>query len=244
MKTGDLSGFEALARWHHPERGIVSPDEFLPTLERAGLMQRLSDAMITQTVEALVFWEKSGLNVSKIGVNFSISELRDPRLVDRISLHLDAGNITPDRLVIEVLETVIAGDSNGYIVGNLGALADLGCRIDLHDFGTGHASITNIRRFSIGRIKIDRSFIAGLDTDTDQRDMVSAILTMAQRLGVTSLAEGVETRTEHKTLEALGCDDAQGFFFARPMPIQETVERASAYFSQVGDPIQISKRAS
>jgi len=242
MDNGTLSGFEALARWHHPERGIVSPAEFLPALERAGLMKKLGDAMVEQAVQALQFWDKSGLEVPCIGVNFSTSELRDPRLVDRLALHLNAGNIAPHRLVIEVLETVIAGEANDDIISNLSALADLGCGIDLDDFGTGYASITNIRRFSIGRIKIDRSFIMGVRTDTEQRDMVAAILTMAERLGVKTLAEGVETRSEHDALKALGCNDAQGFFFARPMPVQETIGWAAAFFSHKERPVQLSKR--
>lgn len=244
MDDGSLSGFEALTRWHHPERGILAPDEFLPALEQAGLMQQLGDTMIKQAIQALTFWDKSGLEVPCIGVNFSTNELRNPRLVDRIAMHLDVSNIAPKRLIIEVLETVIAREQDDDIIGNLAALADLGCGIDLDDFGTGYASISNIRRFSVGRIKIDRSFVTGIDTDSEQRDMVAAILTMAERLGVKTLAEGIETRGERDTLRMLGCHSAQGFQFARPMPIQETVQWASAYFGQAQEPIHLSKRAS
>jgi EAL domain-containing protein (putative c-di-GMP-specific phosphodiesterase class I) len=100
----------------------------------------------------------------------------------------------------------------------------LGCGIDLDDFGTGYASITNIERFSVGRIKIDRSFVTGIDSDPEQKNMVAAILNMADRRGASTLAEGIEKRSERDTFLALGCEDAQGFHFARPMPIQETVE--------------------
>lgn len=244
LAKGTLSGFEALTRWHHPERGIINPADFLPALEQAGLMQKLGDTMIKQAVQALTFWDSAGLYVPRIGVNFSMNELRNPRLVDRVAMHLDVSNIAPERLVIEVLETVIATESDDDIVGNLAALADLGCGIDLDDFGTGYASITNIRRFSVGRIKIDRSFVTGIDTDIEQRNMVSAILTMAERLGVQTLAEGVETRAEREALRQLGCQHAQGFQFARPMPVQETVEWASAYFAQANAPTLLSKRAS
>lgn len=246
LDDGTLSGFEALTRWHHPERGIIAPADFLPALEQAGLMQTLGETMIKQALQAMTFWDKSGLHVPRIGVNFSSSELRNPRLVDRIAMHLDVSNIAPNRLVIEVLETVIANDADGNddIIGNLAALADLGCGIDLDDFGTGYASITNIRRFSVGRIKIDRSFVTGIDLDPEQRNMVSAILTMADRLGVQTLAEGVETRGERETLHRLGCHDVQGFQIARPMPIQETVDWATAYFHRIEHPILLSKRAS
>ena len=241
---GSLSGFEALTRWHHPERGIIAPADFLPALEQAGLMQKLGETMIKQALQALTFWDKSGLNVPRIGVNFSTSELRNPRLVDRIAMHLDVCNIAPHRLVIEVLETVIADGADDEIIGNLAALADLGCGIDLDDFGTGYASIANIRRFSVGRIKIDRSFVTGIDCDPEQQNMVAAILTMAERLGVQTLAEGVETRGERDALRRLGCSDAQGFQIARPMPVQETVDWAAAYFQRTHQPVQFSKRAS
>lgn len=243
MDDGTLSGFEALTRWHHPERGIVSPADFLPALEQAGLMPQLGDTMIKQAIQALTFWDKSGLTVPRIGVNFSTYELRNPRLVDRIAMHLDVSNIAPERLVIEVLETVIASEGDEDIIGNLAALADLGCGIDLDDFGTGYASITNIKRFSVGRIKIDRSFVTGIDSDPEQQNMVSAIVNMADRLGVRTLAEGIETRGERDVLQALGCEDAQGFHFARPMPIQETVDWASAYFGAAQEPIRLAKRA-
>lgn len=244
LTDGSLSGFEALTRWHHPERGIIPPADFLPALEQAGLMQQLGETMIKQALQALTFWDKSGLNVPRIGVNFSTSELRNPRLVDRIAMHLDVSNIAPHRLVIEVLETVIADGADDEIIGNLAALADLGCGIDLDDFGTGYASIANIKRFSVGRIKIDRSFVTGIDSDPEQKNMVAAILTMADRLGVQTLAEGVETRGERDALESMGCRAAQGFQIARPMPIQETVEWATAYFQHGRQPIQFSKRAS
>jgi EAL domain-containing protein (putative c-di-GMP-specific phosphodiesterase class I) len=244
MRDGSLSGFEALTRWHHPERGILSPATFLPALEQAGLMPLLGDTMIKQAVQALTFWDKSDLVVPRIGVNFSSNELRNPRLVDRIARHLEISNISPERLVIEVLETVIASESDDDIICNLAALADLGCGIDLDDFGTGYASITNIKRFSVGRIKIDRSFVAGIDSDLEQQNMVSAILNMAERLDVDTLAEGVETHAEYDALRLLGCEAAQGFQIARPMPIQETVDWASAYFGEERQPIRFSKRAS
>jgi len=194
LQDGSLMGFEALTRWHHPTRGIVAPADFLPALENVGLMGTLGETMVRQALQAMTYWDKSGIHVPRIGVNFSAVELSDPYLVERIAMLLDASDISPSRFVIEVLETVVASDGDDEIVGNLAALADLGCGIDLDDFGTGYASIANIRRFSVGRIKIDRSFVTGLDSDPEQRSMVAAILTMAERLNVKTLAEGVETK--------------------------------------------------
>jgi EAL domain-containing protein (putative c-di-GMP-specific phosphodiesterase class I) len=157
-----------------------------------------------------------------VGVNFSTEELRSPQLVDRLAMTLDTRDIAPHRLVIEVLETVVARCADDQVARNLAGLSRLGCGIDLDDFGTGYASITNIRKLSINRIKIDRSFITRVDEDTEQQDMIAAILTMADRLTLQTLAEGVETPGERDMLTRLGCEYAQGFLFARPMPLAET----------------------
>ncbi len=223
-RSGHITGFEALARWQHPERGLIAPNEFLPALEQAGLMDRLSEIMIHNALSALRKWEDRGFRIPRVGVNFSNQELCDPRLVDRIATELARFDLTPDRLVVEVLETVVAGKTDDVVRSNLAGLASLGCCLDLDDFGTGHASITSIRRLLIERIKIDRSFVTGIDEDPEQQKMVAAILTMAERLGIDTLAEGVETPEEQDMLRRLGCGHLQGFGISRPMPIQATFD--------------------
>lgn len=220
--TGEISGFEALARWHHPERGLIPPAEFLPAIEEAGLSERLGEVMLYNALAALVRWDKAGLHVPNVGVNFSSAELRNPRLAEKLKWELDRFDLTPDRLCVEILETVIAETDNDVIVLNISALAKLGCGIDLDDFGTGHASITNIRRFAVRRIKIDRSFVTKVDEDREQQKLVSGILSLAERMGLETLAEGVETKGEHAMLAQLGCGHVQGFLFARPMPFEDT----------------------
>jgi EAL domain-containing protein (putative c-di-GMP-specific phosphodiesterase class I) len=220
-RTGALSGFEALARWQHPVRGLIPPVEFLPILEEAGLMRRLGAVMLRDALSALHDWQLLGLNVPRIGVNLSSIELADPHLVERVTWELDRFDISPDRLIVEVLETVAAAREEDTVIRNLAALARLGCGLDLDDFGTGHASITCIRRFSINRIKIDRSFVTGLDRDAEQQRLLGAILMMADRLGLATLAEGVETAEERHALARLGCQHVQGFGIARPMPFEE-----------------------
>ena len=242
-KTGVITGFETLARWHHPDRGLIPPIEFLPALVQAGLMGRLGEIMIYDALTALKRWDEAGYEIPRVGVNFSNEELCDPRLVDRIGWELDRFDLTPDRLVVEVLETVVASHSEDVIIRNLSGLARLGCCLDLDDFGTGHASITNIRRFSIERIKIDRSFVTKIDADPEQQKMVSAILTMADRLGLDTLAEGVETAGEQAMLARLGCGHLQGFGIARPMPMQETDGWIRAYRSRLDAPIAITRKA-
>ncbi len=241
--TGALSGFEALARWHHPERGVIMPAEFLPALEEAGLSERLGEVMLFHALAALVRWDKAGLRVPTVGVNFSAFELRNPRLAEKLKWELDRFDLAPERLSIEILETVVAETDNDVIVHNIAALARLGCGIDLDDFGTGHASITNIRRFAVRRIKIDRSFVTRVDADREQQKVVSAVLSMAERLGLETLAEGVETQAELSMLGQLGCGHVQGYGIARPMPFEETADWITKHRAQVIATPKIGHRA-
>ena len=222
--TGAVSGMEALARWYHPERGCLAPGEFLPAIEGTGLSGRLCTAMVTQALSALVEWDRAGFAVPTVSVNFSAMELADSQLPDRLKWELDRFTLTADRLTIEVLETVVAAADNDLLADNIAAIAALGCGVDLDDFGTGNASITTIRRFALRRLKIDRSFVAGVDEDREQQKLVGAILILAERLGLETLGEGVETPAEHAMLAQLGCAHVQGYAIARPMPAEEVIE--------------------
>lgn len=241
--TGAITGFEALARWYHPDKGLIPPAEFLPMIEDAGLSERLGEVILYHALSALVRWDRAGLNVPTVAVNFSSQELRNPRLAEKLKWELDRFDLEPKRLSVEVLENVVAQTDNDIIVSNIAALAALGCGIDLDDFGTGHASITSIRRFAVRRIKIDRSFVTKLDEDREQQKMVAAILSMAERLGLETLAEGVETPGEHAMLSQLGCGDVQGFGIARPMPVDETMEWIARHRVKVGAIPRIGSRA-
>ena len=242
--TGRVSGFEALARWAHPVKGLVPPSTFLPALEESGLMQKLSCHMVTQSLTALKSWDAAGLDVPCVGVNFATDELRDPGLVDRIRNELDRFDLTPDRLSVEILETVMTDQPDDMITRNITALGELGCRIDLDDFGTGHASIASVRRFRVSRIKIDRSFVAKADHDPDQQKLIAAILTMAERLDLDTLAEGVETVGEHALLAQLGCGHVQGFGIGRPMPFDQTIDWTVAHEAKLQDAPAIGSRSS
>jgi diguanylate cyclase len=241
--TGAISGFEALARWQHPERGLIPPSEFLPAIEDAGLSERLVEVILYHAMSALVRWDKEGLKVPNVGVNFSADELRNPRLAEKLKWELDRFDLTPDRLSVEILETVVADTDNDVIVSNIAQLARMGCGVDLDDFGTGHASITNIRRFAVRRIKIDRSFVTRVDEDREQQKFVSAVLSLAERLGLETLAEGVETPGEHAMLAQLGCGHVQGFVVARPMPFEETLDWIALHRARMSGTARISHRA-
>lgn len=241
--TGDISGMEALARWEHPDRGVILPGAFLPAISASGLSQRLGEVILFHSLTALKEWEEAGEHVPNVAVNFSHEELADPTLTDRIRWELDRFDIAPDRLVVEILETVISRSENDTITRNVTQLHNLGCGIDLDDFGTGHASIANIRRFSVSRIKIDRSFVTRIDTDREQQSLLTAILEMAERLEIETLAEGVETVGEHALLAQLGCGYVQGFSIARPMPFAETVDWMRIHRQRLSDRPRITKHA-
>ncbi|WP_323037911.1 bifunctional diguanylate cyclase/phosphodiesterase [Pararhodobacter sp.] len=217
--TGQISGLEALARWNHPQRGLVPPSDFIPLIE-AGLSSKLAETMLRGALKTLAALEGSGQHVPSVSVNLSAEELRNPRLADEITWELDRHNLTPERLTIEILETVVADSDDDIAVRNIARLAGMGCGIDLDDFGTGHASIANIRRFAVGRIKIDRSFVTRMHEDRDQQRMVAAILSMSQQLELETVAEGVECAEEQIMLAQMGCNHLQGFAIARPMPAE------------------------
>lgn len=240
--TGRLTGFEALARWDHPEKGMISPGAFLPAIARGGLYDRLGEVMLFHSLSALREWDRAGLDVPAISVNFSPDELRNPRLFDKVRWELDRFEIAPERLTVEILEDVVARSDDDTTTRNIAALSRFGCVIDLDDFGTGHASISNIRRFDVHRIKIDRSFITHVDTDRDQQNMVAAILTMAERLGLDTLGEGVESHGEHAMLAQLGCNHVQGYSIARPMPLEETAAWITAHRDKIAEAQVLPRR--
>jgi diguanylate cyclase (GGDEF)-like protein len=227
--TGKITGFEALARWIHPTHGVIPPGEFLAILERAGLMERLGQTITYHALTALKAWDAAGVDVPQVGLNFSSEELRNPGLVDRLKWELDRFDLTPNRISVEILETVMTDTPDDAILRNIRELGHLGCHIELDDFGTGHASIASIRRFSVSRIKIDRSFVMKSDRDPEQQRLIGAILTMAERLELETLAEGVETVGEHALLAQLGCDHVQGFGIGRPMPFDDTMNWIKAH---------------
>lgn len=221
-ETGRITGFEALARWQHPQKGVLLPGAFLETIEEVGLTDKLCKSILSQSLEAVRSWDNAGLSVPTVGVNFCASELLQPDLAKHIQWELDRFDVAPERLSIEILETVMADSPDDLIVRNINDLRTLGCKLDLDDFGTGHASLAAIRRFGVNRIKIDRSFVMKADRDPDQQQMIGAILTMAERLEVETLAEGVESAGEHALLSQLGCDYVQGFGISRPMSLAQT----------------------
>lgn len=242
--TGEVSGVEALARWHHREHGVISPGAFLPAVSAAGLTGRLGEVILFQSLTALRNWQEMGIFVPSIGVNFAAEDLSDPKLCEKIEWELDRFGLQPERLTVEILETVIAQSATDVITMNIRRLADLGCRIDLDDFGTGHSSIANIRRFFVNRIKIDRSFVTQIDKDRQQQQMLTAILEMAGLLNIETIAEGVESLGEHTLLAQLGCSHVQGYHIGKPMPFDEASDWLNGHSVPASDLPKIARKSS
>ncbi len=216
-QTGALTGCEALARWHHPTRGLLSPAAFLPQFDACGLTRRLGEVMVQNALTALRDWDRAGVHLPMVAVNFTQADLTRPHLARILAWELDRFALPPARLTVEILETVPHGLAQDGVVATVAALARMGCGVDLDDFGTGHATSAALQRFAIGRIKLDRRFVAGINRDPYLQRDVAAIVAMAKAKAMQTVAEGVETPAERATLAALGCDALQGFHIAPPM---------------------------
>lgn len=213
-----LEGFEALIRWNHPLRGMIPPDRFIPLAEETGLIVDLGRWVISEACRKLKSWQDSYPLASQLtmSVNVSIRQFTKPGLVEHISDMLRQNDLNPACLKIEITESVIMQDT-AHIVGELHRLRALGVKIAIDDFGTGYSSLSYLRSMPIDHLKIDRSFISGFQESQENDQIVQSIITLAKSLGLTVIAEGVETRNQLEKLRALQCDKAQGFMFSRPV---------------------------
>ncbi len=212
LRTGGLMGFEALARWRHPERGFVPPVEFIPIAETAGLIGDLGDVVLERSLEVAADWPGLDLHV-----NLSARQIDTVGYVDRVLERIVASNIPVERVAMEITESVLLSGS-APTVENLRLLSDSGVGLVLDDFGTGYASLTYLRRFPFRGIKVDRSFVSGIDRSADDAAIVAMVLALATTLGLEVIAEGVETEGQEMRLREMGCRFVQGFRYSLPVP--------------------------
>ena len=216
-RTGDLRALEALVRWQHPEHGLLLPAEFVPLAEESGIIDEIGQHVLALACEEARVWaDLVGEDVAPaVTVNLAPRQLLDERLPDRIMAHLRRSGVEPARLVLEITEGALMQDPD-TTTRRLEHLRRVGVRLAVDDFGTGHSSLAHLQRFPIDTLKIDRSFIVGVE-DHPGSSLVRAIVQLAHTLGMTPVAEGVETEAQRAALVELGCDLAQGYLFARPM---------------------------
>ncbi len=220
IASGRIVGAEALIRWKHPERGLVSPATFIPLAEENGLITPLGEWVLRQACDQLRAWEAIGLPAIRVAVNVSAQQFRHNNLAHSIERALRDCTVSPDRLEIEVTESILMpGDETPQVM--LRKIADLGVRIAIDDFGTGYSGLSYLKRFPIGCVKVDQSFVRDLATDSDDASIVHAIVAMAHSLEIKTVAEGVETQAQLALLRTYGCDLAQGFYFSPPLPAEQ-----------------------
>lgn len=218
--TGRMTGAEALIRWRHEERGFISPAVFIPVAERCGLIVPLTKWVLDEACRQNREWQVQGLPKISIAVNVSAIDLRRTDLTDTIANTLIERELSPQYLELEITESMVMQDVD-VVIGTLRRLRSLGVSISIDDFGTGYSSLAYLKRFPVKRLKIDRSFICDVADKRDGTVIPKVIIDLAHALGMTVIAEGVETANQHNILRDLGCDEIQGYFTGRPMPAAE-----------------------
>ena len=217
--TGRIAGFESLIRWRHPTKGLVPAYKFLAAAEWAGLMDDLDHVIMDRSCFAAAQIKQWGMQDMSVSINMSLGQLRDPRMLERLLQYSKVYGIEPSDLRIELLESILLDERSTVIMDNVHKFIEHGVAVELDDFGTGHAAIATLRKFAVSRIKIDRSFVQNIDGDSELQVITGAIIQLADRLGISPLAEGVETQAEQDKLHDLGCTVVQGYLHARPMPL-------------------------
>jgi diguanylate cyclase (GGDEF)-like protein len=219
LNSGRITGCEALVRWPHPERGMVSPAEFIPVAEETGLINPLGTQVLRRACLDAAAWPSD----VRIAVNLSPLQFRVGNLLSVVMDALKQSGLSPKRLELEITETLLL-EKSGQVIATLHALRALGARISMDDFGTGYSSLSYLRSFPFDKIKIDQSFVRGLCDNREQQAIVRSIISLGMGLGVTITAEGVETEAELNWLRAEGCHEAQGFLFSPARPHAEIVD--------------------
>ncbi len=222
LDTGAIVGLEALVRWQHPGRGLILPANFIPTAEESGAIESLGRWVLERACRQAAEWHLARPDAFPIGmsVNLSARQVAKPDLPDLVGEVLATTGLDPASLSLEITESALVEESAAP-VENLAALRAMGVRLVIDDFGTGYSSLAYLRRFPLDAIKVDRSFVEGLGIEQDSAAIVDALVAMSRALSLGVIAEGVETGTQISELKRLGCRQAQGFFFAMPLPAEE-----------------------
>ncbi|WP_315735009.1 MULTISPECIES: putative bifunctional diguanylate cyclase/phosphodiesterase [unclassified Bradyrhizobium] len=223
LSTGRITGFEALVRWPHPERGMIPPSEFIPVAEDTGLISALGRAMLRQACSDAAKWPDD----VRVAVNMSPLQFRVGNVLSLVMDVLKQSGLPPSRLELEITETLVL-EKSGQVLATLHALRALGVRISMDDFGTGYSSLSYLRSFPFDKIKVDQSFIRDLAANREAQAIVRSIVSLGKGLGVIITAEGVETEAELRCLRAEGCHEGQGYLFSRPRPNVDIVRLLQA----------------
>jgi len=227
VRSGRLVGCEALVRWMHPQRGLLMPGTFIQTAEETGLIRELGLWTLDAACAQLAAWKGAGLHPGRLAVNVSALQFRDQRLPQVLRHALDVHDIQPGELELELTESTLMADTEAA-QGIVASLRELGVALAIDDFGTGYSSLSYIKRLRPDKLKIDRSFVKDLPADADDRALTEAIVSIAQALSITVVAEGVETAEQREYLLGQGCALQQGYLYAKPMPADQLARLMAA----------------
>jgi diguanylate cyclase (GGDEF)-like protein/PAS domain S-box-containing protein len=227
LATGDVTSVEALLRWHHPERGLVEPDEFIPLAQQTSLMGPLTLYVVDEALRQCAAWQRQGFRLS-VAVNLSARNLLDLDFPEQVRCLLVKWKVDPALLRFEITESTMQADPARTKVV-LERLSGMGLRLSIDDFGTGYSSLAYLKRLPVDEIKIDRSFVLNMETDAEDAAIVRSTIDLGRNLGLQVVAEGVETEAAWNRLESLGCTTAQGYFLTRPVAAPELLEWLRGY---------------
>jgi len=223
-QSGELYGLEALVRWRHPTLGLLAPGHFMEVAEECGLVLPLGEWVLEQACIAAVDWKRRHPNAPVVmAVNLSARQFQQPDLCGRVAAVLASTGLEPQLLALEITETAVMEDTEATLA-TLRALKQLKVRLSIDDFGTGYSSLSYLKRFPVDAVKIDKSFVDGLDSGPVDREIVQAVIRLATAVGMQTIAEGVETIAQQEQLQMLGCSMLQGYLLSRPVPL-DLVER-------------------
>lgn len=221
LAQGTLNGLEALLRWQHPRRGLVPPAEFLPLAEESGLIVTIGRQVLHQACAQVKAWLEAGLDPPPVAINLATAQFKQGDLAEEIRQGLAQAGLAARYLEVEVTEGTILDRDSGEIQRALERIRSLGVGIALDDFGTGYASLTHLKRFPVDRLKIDRSFVKNLGQDAGDEAIIRTVIQLGHSLGLTVVAEGIETEVQVRYLRLQQCDSGQGYLFGRPLPVGE-----------------------
>jgi diguanylate cyclase (GGDEF)-like protein len=221
LRSGEVKGVEALVRWSHPVRGLTPPDEFIPLAQKTGVIVPLTFFVLNEALRQCRTWQLEGLDLS-VGVNLSVRNLLDVHLPDTVGELLGRWEVPPSLLELEITESTILADPI-RAMHVLSRLSGMGVRLAIDDFGTGYSSLAYLKRLPVDELKIDKSFVQGMDENENDAVIVRSTIDLGRNLGLRVVAEGVETAAAWRRLVALGCDVAQGYYLSRPVPAAELV---------------------